>query len=78
MGRGAQRAAWVAPFQAEAAAFNKFSHAVALLDLVKYLVPAARRHGYSIVLLRLSLAAYRSRRSLLVHSDRDPRYYRWL
>ena len=48
------------------------SHAVALLDLVKaferiphkHLVHAALKHGYPIVLLRLSLAAYRIRRAV--------------
>ena len=71
-GMGAQRAAWTAAFQAEAAALDTMSHAVALLDLVKaferiphwHLVQAALRHGYPIVLLRLSLAAYRIRRAV--------------
>ena len=58
-GRGAQRAAWMAAFEAELAA--------ALIDLVKafemiphaHLVQAARQHGFSLKVLRLSLAAYR-------------------
>ena len=71
-GMGAQRAAWVAAFQAEAAACDQLSHVTALLDLVKaferiphaHLVRAARRHGYSLVVLRLSLAAYRLGRAV--------------
>ena len=71
-GMGAQRAAWTAAFQAEAAALDTMSHAVALLDLVKaferiphwHLVQAALRYGYPIVLLRLSPAAYRIRRAV--------------
>ena len=69
---GAQRVAWTAAFLAEAAALDVMSHAVALLVLVKaferiphrHLVHAALRHGYPIVLLRLSLAAYRIRRAV--------------
>ena len=62
-----QRAAWTAAFQAEAAAFCRMPHAIALLDLVKrfervphvHLVRTARNHGYSLVMVRLSIAAYR-------------------
>ena len=58
-GMGAQRAAWVAAFQAEAAACDQLSHVAALLDLVKaferiphaHLVRAARKHGYSLVVI---------------------------
>jgi len=66
-GRGAQRAAWMAAFEAELAAAKGLDHAAALIDLVKafemiphrYLVQAARQHGFSLKVLRLSLAAYR-------------------
>jgi hypothetical protein len=69
-GMGAQRAAWTVAFRAEAAALSAQEHAVALLDLVKafervphhLLAVAAARKGYPLVLLRLSLAAYRMQR----------------
>jgi len=69
-GMGAQRAAWTVAFRAEAAALTAQEHAVALLDLVKafervphhLLAVAAARKGYPLVLLRLSLAAYRMQR----------------
>jgi hypothetical protein len=71
-GMGAQRAAWTIAFRAEAAALTAQEHAVALLDLVKafervphhLLAIAAARKGYPLVLLRLSLAAYRLQRVL--------------
>ena len=66
-GMGAQRASWEAAFSSEFAGLSKQDHLQALLDLVKafetiprdLLVKAARQKGYSIVILRLSLAAYR-------------------
>jgi len=70
--KGAQRAAWQAAFKAETAALRTRSYAESLLDLVKafekvphgLLVLAAERLGYSTWLLRMSLAAYRLRRSI--------------
>jgi hypothetical protein len=67
---GAQRAAWTVASQAEVAPLSAQEHAVALLDLVKafervphhLLAVAAARKGYPLVLLRLSLAAYRMQR----------------
>ena len=69
---GAQKASWQAAFVAEAAALAKDDHVQVLLDLVKafetvphhILVAAACAKGYSQSLLRLSLAAYRLRRSI--------------
>eukprot|EP00974_Lingulodinium_polyedra_P042596 4089448-Lingulodinium_polyedra.AAC.1 len=69
---GAQRAAWQASYQAEGASLHKCSYAQSLLDLVKafeklprcVLVGVARKHGYSLVVLRLTLAAYRIARSV--------------
>jgi len=71
-GMGAQRAAWNAGFRAEAAALAGHDFAQTLLDLVKAfetiphaaLVAAARKHGYCLWLLRLSLAAYRLPRTV--------------
>jgi hypothetical protein len=69
---GAQRAAWVEAFCAEAAAFEDDEHAQALLDLTKafetiphdLLVEAAERRGYPLAILRMSLAAYRLHRAV--------------
>lgn len=69
---GAQRAAWTAAFSAEAAAAGGREHAAALLDLVKAfemiphwaLAKAAKQCGYSLKVLRLSVAAYRIARSI--------------
>ena len=69
---GAQRAAWIAAFQAEKAKADGLEHAAALLDLVKafervphdVLAVFAARRGYSLVVLRLSLAAYWLRRAI--------------
>ena len=66
-GMGAQRAAWTETFAAETAAQDNGAYAAVLLDLVKAfekishadLVAAARRHEFSLRILRLSLAAYR-------------------
>ena len=71
-GMGAQRAAWVAAFSAESAKLEGVEHAQTLIDLVKafekiphhLVVKAARKHGYPLKLLRLSLAAYRLQRSI--------------
>jgi hypothetical protein len=71
-GMGAQRAAWVAAFRAEAAAVSGLEYAAGLLDLVKafervphhLLARAAQQRGYDISVLRLSLAAYRVARSV--------------
>ena len=69
---GAQKAAWQAAFMAEAAALSTDEHVQALLDLVKAfetvphaeLVAAAIEKGYCLILLRLSLQAYRLTRSI--------------
>ena len=71
-GMGAQVASWQAAFTAESAALCKMDHVQALLDLVKafetvphwILVQAAIAKGYSIIILRLSIAAYRLSRSV--------------
>jgi hypothetical protein len=57
----------MAAFEAELATAKGLDHAAALIDLVKafemiphvHLVQAARQHGFSLKVLRLSLAAYR-------------------
>ena len=69
---GAQRAAWQVAFQAEAAALRSEHYAQSLVDLVKAfekvphhrLAQAARKHGYNLTVLRLTLAAYRLPRSV--------------
>jgi hypothetical protein len=69
---GAQRAAWLASFEAEQANAKGHDQAAALLDLVKafemvphhLLAQAAKEAGYSIRILRMSLAAYRIARSI--------------
>jgi len=66
-GMGAQRAAWQCAFRAENAMLTDQRFAQSLLDLVKAfekvphwaLVAAARKHGYNLWLVRLSLASYR-------------------
>ena len=71
-GMGAQRAAWCAAFEAETAASKGDDHAATLLDLVKafemvphaMLVKAAKELGFSLKVLRMSLAAYRLIRTL--------------
>ena len=71
-GMGAQRAAWEAAFAAELAALRCSDHVQVLLDLVKAfetvphdkLVEAAMAKGYSIVILRLFLSAYRLQRTV--------------
>ena len=71
-GMGAQRAAWVSAFKAEAAARKDATFTQSLLDLVKafeqiphrILARYAVKHGYNLWLLRLSLAAYRLQRSI--------------
>ena len=68
--KGAQRASWAVAFAAEASAVKGKQHLASLLDLVKaferiphHLVAlAATRLGYNLVILRLSLAAYRFER----------------
>ena len=72
VGSSAQHAAWQAAFVAESAALSGRDHIQGLLDLVKafetvphwVLVKAARASGYPIVIIRLSLAAYRLLRSV--------------
>ena len=69
---GAQRAAWHASFAAEDAARSGEHFAQSLLDLVKafemiphhHVAAAAKKHGYSLWLLRLSLASYRLPRAV--------------
>ena len=71
-GMGAQRASWQAAFASEMAAIMKLDHAQALLDLVKafemiphhLVVQAALDRGYNLVVLRLSLAAYKLGRAV--------------
>jgi hypothetical protein len=73
---GAQRAAWQVAFRAENAALTNKQYAQTLLDLVKafekvphhHVVAAARKHGYNLWVLRLSLASYRLPRSVGVNS----------
>ena len=69
---GAHRAAWTEGFDAEYAANVQADHLQALVDLVKcfetvphsHLVRAARALGFPMMILRLSLAAYRLQRVL--------------
>jgi len=70
---GAQRAAWMVAFRAEAAGFDDMTYGQTLLDLVKAfekmphdrgVAAAARKHWYNMFLLRLTLAAYRHPRSI--------------
>jgi len=69
---GAQKAAWQAGFQAEAAALSRSNYAQALLDLVKAFetVPhdvvarLADKHKLNLWLVRLSLASYRLARTI--------------
>ena len=69
---GAQRAAWQASFHAESATLDKKCYGQALLDIIKaferiphpLLAKAAKKHGYCLWVLRLSLAAYRSKRAV--------------
>ena len=71
-GMGAQRAAWVEAFCAECAALDTEEHAQALLDLTKafeavphdHLLDAAKRRGFPVALLRMSIAAYRLKRAV--------------
>ena len=73
-GRGALRAAWAQAFRAEAAKMRGRACAASLLDLEKAfeklphdkIVAAAVKHEYCLTTLRLSLAAYRMRRSVVV------------
>ncbi len=66
VGMGAQKAAWLAAFRAEAARHGSEAYIQALLDLTKAfeaiphqaLVDAARKRGYNIAVLQLSLSAY--------------------
>ena len=75
---GAQRAAWVAAWRAEAAAVEGKHYAMAILDLVKaferiphrVVIAYARKLGYNLRLLRLSLAAYRLARRIGVNGVR--------
>ena len=69
---GAQKASWQEAFAAEAAALGGLEYAQALLDLVKafetvphwVLVEAAKLKGYPGIVLQLSLAAYRLKRTI--------------
>ena len=63
--KGATVAAWKQAARAELGSSLRLDHAIVLLDLVKafdnvphdWLVRQARRHGFNLYLLRLSLAA---------------------
>ncbi len=67
---GAQRAAWTIAFNSECATASGVEHAVTMLDLMKafeklshaLIILAAVKRGYNLVVLRLSLAAYRMQR----------------
>ena len=69
---GAQRAAWQTGFQAETSAMGDLDYAQTSLDIAKafekvphhLVVRAAKKHRYSLVVLRLSLAAYRAPRAI--------------
>ena len=71
-GMGAQKAAWQAAFRAEFADAVNDDKVQALLDMTKafetiphkVLAQTARRHGYNLALLKLSLAAYRMARTV--------------
>ena len=71
-GMGAQKAAWITSFNAENACLGGNHHAQALFDLVKafemiphdLIIAAARKKGYPLAALRLSLAAYRLKRTI--------------
>lgn len=71
---GAQKAAWQAAFDSEYAALVGTHHLQLLLDLVKafetvphdILAEAARKAGYNMAILRLTLAAYRLIRVLSI------------
>ncbi len=73
-GRGAQRAAWMQAAMAERAAGTKQVYGAVLLDLVKafekvphqMVIVAAKKHGYPLWLLRLSLDAYRMARTVVI------------
>ncbi len=64
---GALRASWQVAFRAESAARAGKHYAQALLDLVKafdkvphcHVVNAAKRHGFNLWVLRMSLLTYR-------------------
>ena len=67
-GTGAQTASWQVSFAAEVAALSEQVHAASLLDLVRafetvphaILASKAVEAAYNLVILRLSLAAYRA------------------
>jgi hypothetical protein len=73
-GKGAQRASWQAAMRAEAANLSGKAYAQSLLDLVKAfdkvphepLVEAAKRLGFDLTILRLSLASYRLPRTICI------------
>ena len=71
---GAQRAAWNVAYRAEAAALSDDDYAQSLLDLVKAfekvphwaLIRSAMKHKYCLIVLRLSLDAYRCARTIVI------------
>ena len=71
---GAQRASWQMAFKSEAAGAKGAGFPRSLLDLVKAfekvrhwtIARAGRKHGYNLWLLRLSLQAYRIKRTISV------------
>ena len=73
-GKGAQRAAWLHAARAELATSGGKHYATVLLDLVKafemiphkHIAAAAKKHGYNLWVLRLSLKAYRVPRTVVI------------
>ena len=71
-GMGAQKAAWKVAYRAEVANTVADEHVQALLDMTKAfetiphakLVHTAKKYGYNLALLRLSIAAYRMGRTI--------------
>jgi len=73
-GKGAQRAAWLNAARAEMAVEGGRGYAAVLLDLVKafemiphgHIIEAAKKHGYNLWILRMSLQAYRAPRTIVI------------
>ena len=73
-GKGAQKASWIHAAKAEIASGSKTAYTSVLLDLVNafetiphaHILTAAKKHGYNLWILRLSLRAYRVPRTVVV------------